>query len=151
MKENVYQIRQIENGKEIQSILFAFSRYFPNLTNGEQQIMQLAKKLEQFGIVIAAEIGGAIIGFAAFYANDQIDRIAYLTLIAVNESVRGQHIGTILLDSVVELCITNGMKTLLLEVRKNNSGAIPFYEKLGFEKTGKGTHNTEYMMKQLQE
>lgn len=64
-----------------------------------------------------------------------LDRLAdgdfYLLAIAVEESVRGQGVGSMLLDAVEERARAAGAKRLSLDVATNNRGARKLYESRG--------------------
>ena len=75
-----------------------------------------------------------IMGYCAIYANDFINRTAYITLIVVRNEFQGKHVGRDLLKRALEIATNYGMDSCVLEVRKNNISAIRFYESNGFEK-----------------
>ena len=58
---------------------------------------------------------------------------------AVDYRFRRQGIGKKLLSEGLALCTETGALFAYLDVRQSNAGAIAFYEKMGFEKTGKRT------------
>lgn len=51
----------------------------------------------------------------------------------VSEEYRGNKIGTLLMDKVIDVCIKEEVEYLSLEVRPSNLHAIKMYEDLGFE------------------
>lgn len=55
-------------------------------------------------------------------------KTAYISLIAVDSTKQNKHIGQALLKGCEDICVSNGMLYLDLEVRKNNNNAIRFYE-----------------------
>jgi len=46
-------------------------------------------------------------------------------------------VGSLLVDAVIDWARQRGVGTLLLMVTSNNQAAIPFYERLGFARTGR--------------
>jgi ribosomal-protein-alanine acetyltransferase len=61
---------------------------------------------------------------------------AELLNLAVTSTHRRQGAGTALLAKALEEWHSQGAKSVYLEVRESNTGAIAFYEKHGFAKTG---------------
>jgi ribosomal protein S18 acetylase RimI-like enzyme len=74
--------------------------------------------------------GGGLMGFTSFYANH--GETAYLTVIAVSETSRGEGIGSKMLKGALDISANAGMKRMRLEVDKQNVEAIQFYEKHHF-------------------
>lgn len=69
-------------------------------------------------------------GFGAAMVNyDSAD----LLDIAVLENMRGQGIGSALMQFLLDECKRRGVKEIFLEVRTTNEGAIALYTKFGFE------------------
>lgn len=54
-----------------------------------------------------------------------------LNLFVIND-YRGQGIGTLLMNEVIDICLTENIEMLTLEVSVNNKYAIKMYEDLGF-------------------
>ena len=89
-------------------------------------------------IVLLAEAAGTIIGNVSF-ENGPSRRIAHRgTLgIAVVKEWRGQGIGTMLMESLLDWAMANPLiEKVCLEVFATNSGAIRLYRKLGFVEEG---------------
>ena len=59
-----------------------------------------------------------------------------ITNVAVDEAYRGQHIGTRLMEQLLEEGWRGGLESIVLEVRVSNAPAIHLYEKMGFENLG---------------
>jgi ribosomal protein S18 acetylase RimI-like enzyme len=62
---------------------------------------------------------------------------AWLVSMWVAKERRGQGIGNALVAAVIEWAVEHGARTMVLTVTSNNSTAIRFYERLGFERTGR--------------
>jgi ribosomal protein S18 acetylase RimI-like enzyme len=60
----------------------------------------------------------------------------YLKMLAVDATVRGQGIGTALLEHAADLARKQGRASLALDVRADNDGARRLYERLGFTAGG---------------
>jgi [ribosomal protein S18]-alanine N-acetyltransferase len=75
------------------------------------------------------ETGGFLVGRRV---RDQ----AEILNLAVGVEHRRKGEGTALLEAALEELRSGGAKSVYLEVRESNTGAISFYEKHGFAKTG---------------
>ena len=79
--------------------------------------------------VVVARVDSELAGFGIMtYAEDQ----ANLDLLAVKRGFRGMKIGTQIVAWLEEVALTAGISTIFVQVRAKNSGAIVFYERLGF-------------------
>ena len=73
-----------------------------------------------------------VLGYISFYANDFINRTAFISLIAVKPEFQNKHIGSRLLEECFKIAKSKGMETIQLEVLKTNSLAIRFYKRHSF-------------------
>ncbi len=83
-------------------------------------------------ILICARQGNKIVGFSLVRT---VLEEAELMLIAVEPRVQGQGIGAALLQSVKEICQSQGVRRLFLEVRAENTAAS-LYARGGFIQVG---------------
>lgn len=58
---------------------------------------------------------------------------AYISNVCVDEKYRGMHIGNIMMNHVIEIYKEKLYKEVVLDVLKENPGAIKLYQNLGFE------------------
>jgi len=80
--------------------------------------------------VVVARKDGALIGFGIMtYRQDS----ANLDLLAVRKRYRQRGVGTQILLWLEKVAGTAGIANIFVQVRKPNSGAIRFYEKLGYQ------------------
>jgi ribosomal-protein-alanine N-acetyltransferase len=84
-------------------------------------------------LALVLEVDGQLGGF--LLGRLTADQAELLNL-AVISAHRRQGAGTALLAKVLEEWHSRGAKTVYLEVRESNTGAIAFYEKHGFAKSG---------------
>lgn len=110
---------------------------------------QLYEKICNHAVFLKAESAGETAGFSAMYANNRETAAAYITLICVKENFRKQHIGASLLKKCEDIARQNGMRTIRLEVRNANTGAVAFYKKSGFITEKKCSDLSIYMIKEL--
>ncbi len=60
----------------------------------------------------------------------------HLNSIAITEKERGNSLGNLLIDSVINEIKPDCITRIILEVRSRNKSAISFYDKLGFRNIG---------------
>jgi len=73
------------------------------------------------------------IGFAACYFNNGDSGIGFVTTISVKSNFRGLGLGALLLNSIVSYGSEHGFSQIQLEVFRENTSALKFYLKFGFE------------------
>lgn len=121
-------IKKVEDRSEIKQVLDAFSETLQSLSQGESFRTQMADKFVSNANVIAACEGNSVCGFAAYYANDNATRNAYISMIAVLPPYRKNGVGLLLLNQITMHTKERGMKRIHLQVDKNNVSAIRFYQ-----------------------
>ena len=77
---------------------------------------------------------GNMVGFSCLL---MIDYEAEILNIAVDRNSRNQGIGTLLATHMINICRSNGVEDIFLEVRESNVSARALYDKLGFAEIGK--------------
>lgn len=87
----------------------------------------------EFSHYIVAKIDTEIVGFAGIWKS--VDDI-HITDIVVKKSYRGNGIGNLLLQKLIELTKQLNYKELTLEVNSNNKIARKLYLKNGFKELG---------------
>lgn len=92
-----------------------------------------------------------IAGYCALYANDLIERTAYITLFCVRSQMQRMHVGSKLMDASIEEAASRGMNKIRLEVLKVDTGAIEFYKRNGFVITGCAADDSYYMERSIRE
>lgn len=83
---------------------------------------------------LVLESDGAVVGFVA--AVISAPKAARILMLAVDPRHRSMSGGSRLMEAFCSNCIADGLDTVTLEVRKSNSKAKAFYERLGFGVTG---------------
>ncbi len=81
------------------------------------------------------EIEGRVIGFVFGILLSRSD--ARILMLAVDTRLRGRGLGTVLYREFHRQCALKGIRTITLEVRVSNHIAIRFYQKMGFQVTGR--------------
>ena len=127
-------LTQTSDKVTIREVMGSCGEAFHNQTlNTQDAIDQLSRKFASSGRFLVAERGKDLLGFCAYYANDEVSKVAFLSMIIVRSHAQGTGTGSRLLASAIEDCRSRGMKHLRLEVANDNISAIAFYEKRGFK------------------
>lgn len=101
----------------------------------------LEKELSnKFAKYVVAKINNTVIGYGGMWL---ILDEAHITNIAIHPEFRGIGSGTKILQSLVDICTDNDIKSMTLEVRVSNIVAQKLYKKFNFEEEGirKGYYN----------
>ena len=143
------EIRQIGKYEEIKDEIICLRDTFVSLFE-RVNVKEYAEKLSRYASVYVLKDGTKTCGLAAVYMNDKETRTAYITLIGVAKEYQRRNLGTLLIRHCMEQAKSLGMKTLRLEVDKENHGAIAFYEKEGLQIMGESSEQGFYMVKLMQ-
>jgi GNAT superfamily N-acetyltransferase len=90
--------------------------------------------------VVVAAIGDAIVGLATIHLRHMLNHespIGQLTLLVVDESVRGRGVGRILVAESEAWARARGCKRFVVTTALRRADAHAFYEKLGYTHTGR--------------
>lgn len=82
---------------------------------------------------IVAKLNSEIVGFGGIWFS--VDDI-HITNIVVKKCYRHKRIGTLILNSLIEMCRNQLQKSITLEVNANNIPAQKLYENSGFKTVG---------------
>ena len=128
-----YKIETTTDRDKIEQVLLLFDRSFSRpLSERLGSLRDYALKLSENAVVDIVSLQDEIIGFSAYYCNDQLTKQAFLTQIAVVDACKGLKIGNELLKTCMETSKQKGMEKLVCEVDHINVSALRFYEKHGF-------------------
>lgn len=142
------EIFHLNSYDEIYNAYISVKDTFPNLEK-RVNIDEYLNKLFKYANVFAVKTDGKICAFAAMYANNQETKTAFITLIGIDIALKRRGIGTKLFEFLVGFAKQNTMNALLLEVDKNNVGAIEFYKKQGMKIESEASSKSYYMKKFL--
>lgn len=82
---------------------------------------------------LVAELNETVIGYVGIW--NVIDE-GHINNVAVSPLYRRQHIGTVLIDTLIKATTEAGIKRHTLEVREGNEAARALYSKFGFKEAG---------------
>jgi GNAT superfamily N-acetyltransferase len=103
-------------------------------------IPDYGRKLLRHGVVVIARYGHAEeCGMVAFYCNDAVEHIGFISLLTVHPQYRSQGLGRRLLQHALGEMRTCGMSQVKLEVGTANRTAINLYRSCGFSDPPRGS------------
>lgn len=83
----------------------------------------------KFAIYISAAIKGQTVGYAGMW---KVCDEGHITNIAVHPDYRGNGIGSLLIEKLIDIARQEGISSMTLEVRRSNLVAQSLYNKYGF-------------------
>ena len=92
---------------------------------------ELQNPLSQY---LVALYNNEVVGYAGLWQS--IDE-GHVTNIVIKKDKRGNHIGTKMLEEIINLAKAKGLKCVTLEVNEHNEIAINLYKKHEFKEVGK--------------
>ena len=143
-------IKIINKLSDIKKIIEEYDNIFdPSISDIVGDLDKYSTKLYKNALFIAVFYQNKVVGFASFYCNDVVNKIAYLSQIAVKKEYRGIGVSDMIISFVEKECIERKMQYLKLEVYNSNTNAINFYLKHGFKFTENASNKSKYMLKTL--
>lgn len=121
MRKNLFElIKEINNEFDGQLINEDIEMYVDKLLKNAEIILHYSNNV--------------LVGCLAFYANDHINKKAFISFIGIKNTHRDKGLGMILLTSSMLYLKKNNFNEYGLEVIKKNENAIKFYLNQGFIK-----------------
>ena len=143
-------INKVNDFEEILSILKLCSDdFFDKEAMAEDKLTELASKFSRFAEFLVFCEDENVLGFVAFYNNDPLNKVAFLSMIIVRSFCQGKKLGTHMLKYIIKQCKADGTEFLRLEVNKLNTRAINFYLKYNFVKEKSATEISDYYILDL--
>lgn len=131
----------IRNSKieDFADVILLFKQLWPGKELNENDLMNVFSRGIQLDSdeYLCVELNGKVIGFCSFaIVNNfwQQGQIAYIYAMIIDDSVRGQGIGTELLKKIFDKAKLRGCKKIELDSGFPREKAHKFYERIGFEK-----------------
>lgn len=98
-----------------------------------------ARKIERFAVRFEAWYGARIIGLLAAYFNDPGGQTGFITHVNVSPGFQDKGIASKLMETCIDYGQERGFREILLEVDRENAGALFLYEKFDFKITEEKT------------
>lgn len=92
-----------------------------------------AKLAEKASVALAVE-EGRIVGLAAIYMNDLVDRVSYVPYLGVGRGHRGRGLARRLIEECLRRAAGAGMRRVKLRTWSSNASAVHLYDTLGFQR-----------------
>ncbi len=148
MAKPTTNVCEITTYEEMDKVITTFkdSYYLRRITNPEYKDTFIKKQLECGHFVVEYHDDNPV-GFISFYSNDLNSGVSFVTAMVVSEDLgflKGKTLIRLLTESR-NIAIKNNMKSVKLEVEKDNKRAIKLYEHFGFRPVEEETDNTIFM------
>lgn len=143
-----YCIEQILVLPEKEYIIKECDTAFDEAISDRHRYPELIEKIHLCAMFFAARNARSI-GYAAVYANNSSNKIAYLTLIGVKSDTQHCGVGKSLLVCCEDAAKKNGMQMMLLEVNNSNINAKGFYSHMGYKFYKEASNSSIHMIKHL--
>jgi [ribosomal protein S18]-alanine N-acetyltransferase len=131
-----YWIDPLDSDRDLDGVLFVEAESFTNPWTRDMYAWELQNRAVCHIFVVRTP-DRPVVGFCAFWL--VVDEI-HINNVAVLPDLRGQGIGTALMNRVFEEAQRFGARRATLEVRASNAGARRLYERLGFYVAGARRH-----------
>ena len=128
-----YWIDPLDGDEDLEGVLAVEDESFSNPWTKEMYAWELQNRSVCHLFVVRTP-EDRVAGFCAFWL--VVDEI-HINNVAIRPALRGQGIGSHLMQRVFEEARRLGAKRATLEVRRSNEGARRLYERLGFYVAGK--------------
>lgn len=147
------QFRKIQSLEELAKLLAEYDgSAVRTISSRTGDLQTYAKKLLKYGknfVLSGGEKEHREGGFVSFYGNDTENKTIYLTIIAIHPAFQRQGFGTAVINYLEQFGKEKGMRRIKLEVDKENTGAIRFYRKTGFQITEEASGESFFMEKEI--
>lgn len=136
-----------EKRRFVEKLDYAFMEGIVGRSNYEE----IFDKIDRYAIFLGVYEAEDMVGYAALYANDAENKIAYISMIGVLDNMQGKHIGSELINKCIIEATKRGMNSIRLECMNDNKNAISFYEHMGFCYERDCSENSKYYVKRIKE
>ena len=99
--------------------------------NQSVDIEAYAQKLTNHATRFEVRDCGTLVALCSAYVNAE-SSVAYIPYICVDARYKGAHLGQTLFEQLEQYCSLNKISRIDLEVRRSNTHALSFYNRLGF-------------------
>lgn len=113
--------------RDLNDVLQIERHSFPTPWSRRAFVSELTENSYAFYLV--ARRGGRVVGYlGSWFVLDE----AHITNVAVHPDARGQGVGRLLMEQIIERTESRGCRRITLEVRRSNQIAQNLYSSLGF-------------------
>jgi len=122
---------------ELATFLEKVDHSFRPTLSSRIEFRSFAVKVLSKGVVLKVVDEDKVVAVTIFYANDQVEKTAYLSVVAVLDECRGRGIGKRLVAEVIQMSRSRGMRRITVQMNPENEAAVALYTSLGFRMCGK--------------
>ncbi len=131
----LYRLAKLEDIKKLTDLFYLIDKEFPIPLSEKTNIEVLIQKLLKFGNILVVMDDDKFVGVIEFYSNDEIYKMAYISVIGVIKDYQNKGIAKKLLHLAFDISKNEGMHKVVLYTHKTNQPAISMYKNLGFIET----------------
>lgn len=126
-------IKKIEltDFNEVKSFIINSDHDFTPSLSSRVNLTEYTTKLINNSVLFSISRNEVIHALVACYANNHVEKIAYIPYIAVSKKYRGLGYSKLLLNYLIDYLINHDFKSVSLTVKKNST-AYNLYKKYGF-------------------
>lgn len=101
--------------------------------------MRWFRKFGERHPLIVAELDGQVVGYCGLKSFREKDAYSYTTELSIyiNKNYRGNKIGSLLMEEIIERAIRLGYHTIISGISGGNEASFKLHEKFGFECVGR--------------
>ena len=133
--QEMIQIEQLSAARDILVVLQECrDALYDQRINDANVLKKQAWKFFEHGVFRIAILEGKVVGFIAYYRNNEVTKVAFVSMFAVKPGERCCGVGSALISAMEEDCQRLGFKIIRLEVAETNNNAIEFYQRKGYVK-----------------
>ena len=126
-------LEKLREDNELSIFLRRVNHLFPISLSEKEALSELADKFIKKGTISVIREENRIISLCAGYANDDLNKRAYISVVATLPEYADKGYGRIVVQNFICKARQKGMKAVHLYAVKENIPAIKMYENLGFE------------------
>jgi len=119
--------------EELYNIHFLCDNDFIPALSSRVDLKEYTTKLYKNADFVILRKDNIIAGLVALYCNDFDNYSAYISSVCILPEFRGLKLGNVLIEECIKYCKEKGMKSITLEVSKENLVALNLYSKFGFK------------------
>ena len=141
---------RIEETKDLSAAIEVIKKYEDGKYihfDSDDALASFAQKQLEFGHFLIAYVNDEPLAYMCFYSNDMETKTAFITATALGGKglIRGRVFMQLIRTALV-IGVHDGMTGLKVQVDKENAHAIALYSKMGFDVSGDGNDNSQYMV-----
>ncbi|MEQ5729662.1 GNAT family N-acetyltransferase [Providencia alcalifaciens] len=126
-------IKKIEltDFNEVKNFIINSDHDFTPSLSSRVNLAEYTTKLINNSVLFSISKNEVILALVACYANNHVEKIAYIPYIAVSKQYRGLGCSKLLLNYLIDYLINHEFRSVSLTVKKNST-AYNLYKKYGF-------------------